>query len=77
MKWTDRKEAPKWMLKMAPAKGGTSLPTRIEMLAISIVGIAGYYAWFVDPGSWLVRNGEETKTSISDLTSDDENENPS
>lgn len=49
LKWTERKEAPKWLSRMAPPKGGAKLPTLIEAAVIGVVVIAGYYAWFVDP----------------------------
>jgi len=48
-KWTQRKEAPAWMQRMAPTKGGTTLPTPKEFAVIAIVAAAGYYAWFVEP----------------------------
>jgi hypothetical protein len=49
LKWTERKEAPKWLQKMAPTKGGRELPTAKEALVIGVVVAVGYYAWFVDP----------------------------
>lgn len=49
LKWTERDEAPKWLKRMAPTKGGTALPTLKESLVIAVVAGAGYYAWFVDP----------------------------
>mmetsp|Transcript_28421 Transcript_28421/g.48281 ORF Transcript_28421/g.48281 Transcript_28421/m.48281 type:complete len:108 (-) Transcript_28421:1418-1741(-) len=49
LKWTERKEAPKWLNKMAPTKGGTKLPTPPEAALIAVVAAAGYYAWFVEP----------------------------
>mmetsp|Transcript_15724 Transcript_15724/g.33249 ORF Transcript_15724/g.33249 Transcript_15724/m.33249 type:complete len:106 (-) Transcript_15724:591-908(-) len=49
LKWTERKEAPRWLKKMAPTKGGTALPTPKEAAVIGVVAAAGYYAWFVDP----------------------------
>ena len=49
LKWTERKEAPKWLSRMAPTKGGTKLPTPLEAAVIGVVTAAGYYAWFVDP----------------------------
>jgi len=49
LKWTERKEAPKWLNKMAPTKGGTKLPTPKEAALIAVVAAAGYYAWFVEP----------------------------
>jgi len=49
LNWKDRKEAPKWLKRLEPSKGGTKLPTPLEGLVISIVAVAGYYAWFVDP----------------------------
>ncbi len=45
---TEKKEAPKWLTKMAPTKGGTALPTPKEAAVIAVVMAAGYYAWFVD-----------------------------
>ena len=61
---------------MAPTKGGTKLPNKTETIVISIVGIAGFYAWFVDPGSWLVRSSEKVGSSntSSTLVSDKKNE---
>jgi len=55
LKWTERKEAPKWMQKMAPTKGGIAPPNRLEMSAILLVGAVGGYAWFVDEGSFFVK----------------------
>ena len=49
LKWTERKEAPKWLSRMAPTKGGTKLPTPLEATVIGVVTAAGYYSWFVDP----------------------------
>ena len=49
VKWTDKEEAPKWLRKMAPTKGGTELPTPKEAAVIGVVLMAGYYAWFIDP----------------------------
>lgn len=49
LKWTERKEAPKWLQKMAPTKGGRELPTAKEAAVIGVVLAVGYYAWFVDP----------------------------
>lgn len=49
LKWTERKEAPRWLQKMSPTKGGRELPTAKEAAVIGIVVAAGYYSWFVDP----------------------------
>lgn len=49
LKWSERKEAPKWLNKMAPTKGGTKLPTPKEAAVIAVVAAVGYYAWFVEP----------------------------
>jgi hypothetical protein len=49
LKWTEREEAPKWMRKMAPPKGGTAPPTAKEFAVIAVVAAAFYYAWFIDP----------------------------
>lgn len=49
LKWTKRKEAPNWLKRMEPTKGGTALPTLKEGVVIAVVGVAGFYAWFVDP----------------------------
>ena len=49
LNWKDRKEAPRWLKRLEPTKGGTKLPTPLEGVVIAIVGMAGYYAWFVDP----------------------------
>ncbi len=47
LNWKDRKEAPKWLSRMAPTKGGTKLPTPLEAAVIAVVTAVGYYAWFV------------------------------
>mmetsp|Transcript_30216 Transcript_30216/g.68950 ORF Transcript_30216/g.68950 Transcript_30216/m.68950 type:complete len:110 (-) Transcript_30216:251-580(-) len=49
LKWTERKEAPRWMTRMAPTKGGTKMPTPAEAAVMAVVAVAGYYAWFVEP----------------------------
>ena len=49
LNWKDRKEAPRWLKRLEPTKGGTKLPTPLEGVVIAVVGVAGYYAWFVDP----------------------------
>jgi hypothetical protein len=49
LKWTERKEAPKWLQKMAPQKGGTELPDAKTSALIFVIGSAGFYAWFIDP----------------------------
>lgn len=49
LKWTQREEAPKWLQRMSPTRGGTALPTPKEAAVIAAVMAAGYYAWFVDP----------------------------
>lgn len=49
LNWKDRKEAPKWLSRMAPTKGGTKLPTPLEAAVIAVVTAVGYYAWFVEP----------------------------
>jgi hypothetical protein len=49
LKWTEREEAPKWLQRMAPAKGGTDLPDAKTSVLILVVGSAGFYAWFIDP----------------------------
>jgi hypothetical protein len=54
LKWTEREQAPWWLQKMAPYKGGTKLPNKLEATVLSIVIVLGYYAWFVDSGSWFV-----------------------
>merc|ERR1719464_2260958 len=36
-KWTEREDAPRWLQKMAPTKGGTSLPTTKEAAVIVVV----------------------------------------
>lgn len=48
LKWTEQKEAPNWLKRMEPTKGGT-LPTLKEGVVIAVVGVAGFYAWFVEP----------------------------
>mmetsp|Transcript_23268 Transcript_23268/g.34468 ORF Transcript_23268/g.34468 Transcript_23268/m.34468 type:complete len:182 (+) Transcript_23268:153-698(+) len=54
LKWTEREEAPWWLQKMAPYKGATKLPNKMETVILSIVTVLGYYAWFVDSGSAFV-----------------------
>ena len=49
LKWTERKEAPKWLKRLEPTKGGTSLPTPKEASVMALVAVLGYYAWFIDP----------------------------
>lgn len=49
LNWTERKDAPKWLQKMAPSKGGRDLPTAKEAAVIGVVLAVGYYSWFVDP----------------------------
>ncbi len=57
LKWTEKEEAPKWLQKMAPTKGGTKLPTPKEAAVIAVVMAAGYYSWFVDPPKKAVSEG--------------------
>jgi len=40
---------------MAPSRGGTELPSPKEAAVIAVMMALGYYAWFVDPGSMLVK----------------------
>lgn len=49
LKWTERKEAPKWLKRLEPTKGGTSLPTPKEASVMALIAVVGYYAWFIDP----------------------------
>jgi hypothetical protein len=49
LKWTEREEAPKWLQRMAPAKGGTDPPDAKTSALMLLVGSAGFYAWFIDP----------------------------
>lgn len=49
LKWTEREEAPGWLRKMAPTRGGTALPTGKEAAVIAVVAAAFYYSWFVEP----------------------------
>ena len=49
LKWTERKEAPKWLKRLEPTKGGTSLPNPKEASVMALVAVIGYYAWFIDP----------------------------
>jgi hypothetical protein len=49
LKWTEREEAPKWLQRMAPVKGGTEPPDAKTLALMSVVGSAGFYAWFIDP----------------------------
>lgn len=65
---TEEKKAPKWLLKMAPTKGGTKPPNAMEATAIAIVAVFGYYAWFVDSGSFLVRSSDAKKEHTNDGT---------
>ena len=37
------------LYRMAPPKGGTELPDAKFLAIASVVCVAGYYAWFVDP----------------------------
>jgi len=72
LKWTEKEEAPKWMQKMAPYKGGTKLPNKLEGTIISIVTVLGFYSWFVDPGSFLVDSKSNNDISASAAPSIDE-----
>ena len=45
----EEEEAPRWLRRMAPTKGGTTLPSPKEAAVIAVVAAAGFYAWFVDP----------------------------
>ena len=49
LKWTERKEAPSWLKRLEPTKGGTSLPTPKEASVMALIAVVGYYAWFIDP----------------------------
>ena len=64
LKWTERDEAPKWMQKMAPSKGGTKLPNAVEGAVIVVVAIAGYYAWFVEPPAQASAAVDDGTTNI-------------
>jgi hypothetical protein len=66
LKWTQREEAPRWMQMMAPYKGATAPPNRLEAIILSIVFVAGYYSWFVDPGSFLVNSKNDTHQTEGD-----------
>jgi hypothetical protein len=61
LKWTERKEAPKWLQRMAPQKGGTELPDAKTSALIFLVASAGFYAWFIDPP----KRAEERKAAAS------------
>ena len=37
------------LYRMAPPKGGTDPPDAKFLVIASVVSVAGYYAWFVDP----------------------------
>lgn len=65
---TEEKKAPKWLLKMAPTKGGTKPPNAMETTAIAIVAVFGYYAWFVDSGSFLVRSSDAKKENTNETS---------
>jgi hypothetical protein len=60
------------MQKMAPYKGGTKLPNKLEGTIISIVTVLGFYSWFVDPGSFLVDSKSNNDISASAAPSIDE-----
>ena len=45
----EEEEAPRWLRRMAPTKGGTALPSPKEAAVIAVVAAAGFYAWFIDP----------------------------
>jgi hypothetical protein len=49
LNWKERKEAPKWLQRMAPQNGGTELPDAKTSALIFVVASAGFYAWFIDP----------------------------
>lgn len=49
LKWTERKEAPKWLQKIAPTKGGTDPPDAKASAVIGIVTAGFIYSWFIDP----------------------------
>ena len=49
IKWTESEQAPAWMQRISPTKGGRELPTPKEFAVISVVLAAFYYSWFVDP----------------------------
>ena len=55
----EEERIPRWLQRMAPPKGGTAPPNKTEAMVIGTVLVLGYFAWFVDPGSWLVKPGSE------------------
>eukprot|EP01083_Nonionella_stella_P088198 245637_1 len=65
-----KEESPAWLLKLAPTKGGLDPPTRLESAILGTVFILGYYAWFVDPGSWLVKSEVSQKKAETSLKAD-------
>jgi hypothetical protein len=75
LKWTERDEAPKWMQKMAPSKGGTKLPNPLEGAVIAVVAIAGYYAWFVEPPTQASSSSSSSEVSVA--AADDDNDTTS
>ena len=61
LKWTQRKEAPKWLQRMAPTKGGTELPDPKFWPIFLLIGAGGYYSWFVDPPKRKKEREEENE----------------
>ena len=51
----EEEQAPQWLQRMAPTRGGMKPPNKVEAAVIGIVGIFGFYAWFIDPGSMIVK----------------------
>ena len=45
------KRAGKWLMRMAPPRGGTEFPDTTFLFVAAIVCGAGYYAWFIEPPS--------------------------
>jgi len=43
------KQAGKWLMCMAPPRGGMEFPDTTFLVVAAIVCGAGYYAWFIDP----------------------------
>ena len=65
-----QKEAPQWLQRMAPTRGGRKPPNKVEAAVIGIVGIFGFYAWFIDPGSMIVK-----AINYKEKEEDDQNDN--
>ena len=63
LKWTEREEAPKWMRRMTPPRGGTAPPNKKEMALIGVVIAAGFYSWVIDPPKRQKAAGDHAQTA--------------